>query len=530
MKKILKALKLSSILMIVILSFVACDKDFNTLGSDIIGDKNFQTKSVSFSATSYNKKINPIVTNGLPANLLGIYNDPVYGTTTANVVSQLQATSFSVDFGANVVVDSVILSIPYFNKVAEDSPDSAGNTVYSISDSVYGDYPIKLSLYRINYFLRNFNPDTEFDDPQYYYSNDNTTIDFDSHIESLIYENDAFYPTSEEIQLTVFNSETGEFDEGEKLTPRLRAHLDEDYWKTIILDKEDQPEISNANNFTNYFRGVYFKTEAVNPDGHMTLLDLSNTNANITIHYSFDSEIIEGRDVAEYVMLFSGTRLNTFQNNFNFPLIDGDESLGDEKLYIKGGEGSIAIVDLFGNVDNDNNGMSDELEDFKSQKDNWLINEANLIFYEDQSMFSPNEDFHKYDRIYLYDLNNNIPITDYNFDGTVNDSDPVNSRIFHLGQRFVDENGAARFKIRVTEHINRLLQTDSTNTKLGLVLSTNVNLSQNTRIKDSENEILDVIPVGSVLNPKGTILLGSNPSVPADKRVQLEIFYTEPDN
>jgi hypothetical protein len=145
-------------------------------------------------------------------------------------------------------------------------------------------------------------------------------------------------------------------------------------------------------------------------------------------------------------------------------------------------------------------------------------------------MFSPNEDFHKYDRIYLYDLNNNIPITDYNFDGTVNDSDPVNSRIFHLGQRFVDENGAARFKIRVTEHINRLLQTDSTNTKLGLVLSTNVNLSQNTRIKDSENEILDVIPVGSVLNPKGTILLGSNPSVPVDKRVQLEIFYTEPDN
>ena len=32
------------------------------------------------------------------------------------------------------------------------------------------------------------------------------------------------------------------------------------------------------------------------------------------------------------------------------------------------------------------------------------------------------------------------------------------------------------------------------------------------------------------MSPKGTVLHGSNINVPEEKRVQLEIFYTEPEN
>ena len=39
MKKIQKALKLSVFLLLASTVFIACDKDFNTLGSDIIGSK-----------------------------------------------------------------------------------------------------------------------------------------------------------------------------------------------------------------------------------------------------------------------------------------------------------------------------------------------------------------------------------------------------------------------------------------------------------------------------------------------------------
>ena len=88
-------------------------------------------------------------------------------------------------------------------------------------------------------------------------------------------------------------------------------------------------------------------------------------------------------------MLFNGIRLNTFDNTFNITLDDGDSELGDEKLYLKGGEGSMAIIDLFDNVDADGNGISDELEDFKSHKGNWLGLPVTRILYAITSTLCP---------------------------------------------------------------------------------------------------------------------------------------------
>ena len=191
----------------------------------------------------------------------------------------------------------------------------------------------------------------------------------------------------------------------------------------------------------------------------------------------------------------------------------------------------MAVIDLFGNTDLDGNNISDQLEEFKSHKDDWLINEASLVFYEDESMYSPNEDYHKYDRVYLYDVKNNNPILDYFIDPTVNETNPVNSRVVHLGQRLNDDDGTPyRFKLRITEYVNNILLKDSTNTRLGLVLSTNVNIIQNSKIKEAEDENVTVVPSASILSPKGTILYGSNENTPEDKRVYLEIFYTEPTN
>ncbi|MDU8884830.1 DUF4270 domain-containing protein [Yeosuana sp. MJ-SS3] len=532
MKKNLNALKLIFVVLIVTLSFIACDKDYNTIGSDIIGDKNFVTSSAIFSATSYNKKLNPVQTNNLPSNLLGFHNDPVYGNTTANIVTQLLPQVYSVDFGENTLVDSVILSIPYYSKVSADSPDENGNTLYSISDSLYGDSPIKLSVYRTDYFLRNFDPQSEFNDPQYYYSDANSTINFDNHITDLLYENPLFTPSSDAIPIFEINESTGVYEEKERLAPALRVHLDADYWKEVIIDKQDDTELSNQNNFINYFRSLYFKAEAISTEGNIIMLNMASTSANITIYYSKDSVVTEGeRDPGTYTMTFGGIRFNTLENNFNLTLEDGDSDLGDEKLYLKGGEGSMAVIDLFGNTDLDGNDIPDELEEFKSHKDDWLINEANLVFYEDEDMYTPEDDYHKYDRVYLYDAKNNNPVIDYFIDPTINEINPINSRVVHLGQRFNDDDGTPyRFKIRITEYINSILLKDSTNTRLGLVLSTNVNTIQNGKIKGSEDQNVTVVPSASVLTPKGTILYGSNNNVPENKRVYLEIFYTEPAN
>src|SRR5210317_1726895 len=154
MKKKHIALKNIAIVNILIGLFIACDKDFASLVSDIINNDtatHFKTDAIHFDVVTYNKKLGPVQTNNLPINLLGIYNDPLYGLTSYNIVSQINTDIFDREFGENVVMDSVVLTIPYFSKAVNVNDE--GETIYEL-DSVFGNSSIKLSIYENNYFLR----------------------------------------------------------------------------------------------------------------------------------------------------------------------------------------------------------------------------------------------------------------------------------------------------------------------------------------------------------------------------------------
>ncbi|GAA3600450.1 DUF4270 domain-containing protein [Flavivirga amylovorans] len=555
MKKTIKALKFPVIFLLIALSFIACDEEFSVLESDVLGkgNANFGIGDTILPITAYNKKLNTLQINNLNSNLLGFYNDPEFGQTTASVVTQVTPTSLSPSFGVNPVIDSVILSIPYFSKVI--GVDTNGNSTYSIKDSLYGDpeAEIKLSIYRNNYFLRSFNPNSA-NSPQNYFSNgnsginltdnfaliENNTINFDDH-KGEILKDTMFSPSADAIKTTI-----GDGDDAvtSRTVPAFRTHLDDtddtkNFWKTTIIDIEGQPELSNVSNFYDYFRGLYFKAEAVSGNGNMFLLNFASADANIAIHYSTGEE--NSRTQATYSLNFSGgNRLNTFINNYNTTFVDGDPDLGDETLYLKGAEGSMAIVDLFGN---DPDAYDDFINDFRKTDDNGdfikdkrtgdfvlkkIINEAQLIIHEDIS--SDNEGLHRYDRIYAYDIKNNIILADYGADqATSNPSDPLNSIIFHLGQRDPDQK---KYKIRLTRHLNNILLKDSTNTKIGLVLSTNVNYLNNAEILNSNNDDVTAIPAAAILSPRGTILHGNRVrnGVDSSKRMKLSVFFTEPEN
>jgi len=557
MKKIFKALKFTSFLLFTILAIVACDQDFNSIESDVIGLKSFNTGSYPIPITSYNKKLDSLRINNLSANLLGVYNDPAFGKTSASIITQITPTEFDTSFGDNPVIDSVIMTIPYYNKIIGDSTDINGNSVYSISDSLFGNSAIKLSIYQNNYFLRDFNPNAELQASQNYYSHasdianttdnfaitETSTINFDEHKGPLVYEDIAFIPSSDAIVIKKVSTDGTETTE--RIAPALRAHLDPAFWTAAIIDKEGSDALKNANNFYNYFRGLYFKAQAINGEGNMLLFNIAGSGSNITIYYSYDSSADSTEKLQDtYILNFNGNRLNTFINDYNLvSLENGDKTNGDEKLYLKGAEGSMAVVDVFsGNVDCD--GVEETaLECFKKEyravDENGeyiikngdfvlrkLINEAQLVIYEDETMNKPSEDYHKYDRIYAYDAKNNLPLLDYNFDPSTNTSDAYNSKLIHLGQRITDENGVSKFKIRITQHLNNILIKDSTNTKLGLVLSTNVNYVSTSSILNSQDMVTGV-PASSIITPRGTTLYGSNVNVPENKRMSLEIFFTE---
>ena len=125
MKNIIKSIKLPAAFLLVTCLFIACDKDYNVLESDVIGSENtnFKNSDTLWPVIGYNKKLDSLQINGLgntsansitlAANLLGVYNDPNYGITTASIVSQITPQYYGVSFGTAPILDSVVLTIPY---------------------------------------------------------------------------------------------------------------------------------------------------------------------------------------------------------------------------------------------------------------------------------------------------------------------------------------------------------------------------------------------------------------------------------
>jgi hypothetical protein len=542
------ALKNSIVLVVLFSIFIACEKDFASIDSDIINEDtatNFNTTSESFNVITYNDALGPVQTNSLGVNSLGIYDDPNYGRTSANVVTQVTSGLINPTFGENVVLDSVVLTLSYFSTTVGISED---NIIDFELDSILprGDEysPIKLSIYENNYFLRDFDPNAEFNTTQNYFSNksaSNSELINDSELEgTLLHVEDELIISDESIILTDGDEENPTVTE--TLTPSIRIKFDNlAYWKDKILDQEGSPVLSNANNFNNYFRGIYFKAETINNDGSMLILSFAEqnvNNANITLYYSLDSSTEGERDQETYMLTFGPNRVTFLENNFNTPLTDGDEINGDSRLFLKGGEGSVASISLFNgeNSDADDN-MDNTFESWRRQFVNLnedgtfesskrLVNEANLVFYVDPAMVNGEEP----DRVYLYDRNNNIPLVDYFTDLAISEN-PGSSIQNHLGvlEREGDEptGQGIRYKMKITSHINNLLIQDSTNVKLGLSISANVNLEGTVpqRSQQVSNGITNNVPVSSIISPRGTILHGSN-SEDENKRVFLEIFYT----
>lgn len=560
MKHKTNALKVVVTLLILVLTFVACDKDFNDLQSDVLGKENlnFTTSEMELPVLAYNKKLDSVQINNLSSNLLGVYNDPVYGLTTASIVSQITPTSFNPQFGTNTVVDSVVLSIPYFSR------SISSNEVipqYSIRDSLYGEEqdgsmnPVKLSIYSNTYYLRDYVPFELGSNNQLYYSyadasvNDtlnkaldgSNIIDFDNFKGPLLYQDPEFEPSAEAIA-------TNKTTNGEVTTdygvPALRVKMDTAFWSNTIVKayKADSTILRNGNNFKNYFRGIYIKAEPINQKGNMILLNTTSSGANITIYYTKDSTTEGETTKGTYTFNFSGNRLNTFINEFNGPTLqNGNSTDGDDKLYLKGMGGSMAVVDLF-KTQEDLQSFIDMFREKDPETGEYvtdpstgdyklksLLNEAQLIVYEDETMpqgplHENGEDFHKYDRLYAYDLKNNQATVDYLLDPTDNQRDPFNSKFVSLGQRIANDGTNYNYKIRLTEQLNSLLIKDSINTKIGIVSTPNVNYRSTARILNSTGTVTKV-PAATMISPRGTVVYGSNTT--SDKKLVLKLFYTE---
>ncbi|HQW68865.1 MAG TPA: DUF4270 domain-containing protein [Flavobacterium sp.] len=597
------------VVLLSVVLLISCDKDFNEIGTDIVGGDNdhYQfTKYTEATVKSYNQKLDAIASNNLPINPLGIFDNPAFGTTTASFVTQLELGTANPIFN-NVdpeeydllptVIDSVILEVPYFNRLK--STDSEGKKTYRL-DSIYGvsESKFKLSIYQSNFFLRDLDPSQSLVGQQLFYT-DNQDIE-NNKIPVLLNnmptsnplnsdgrQNSQFFFDKREHRTTTLDSD----DEvvAVRSVPSMRLHLDKTVFSNKILNAPSGQLANNAV-FKNYFRGLYFKTESLGNPGNMAMMNFKG--GKVTIYYNEDRKTTNSDGVITYtrvdktlVLNMTGNTVSLQSNsneNTNYQAATSSAAEAS-KLYLKGGQGSIAVIDIFGTTDlykynaaldgSGNqikdaegnvlyiksitpNSVSDELDDLRyanvnsdgssiyySKAKTWLINEANLTFYIDKTAMS-NVKSVEPNRLLLYDLNNKRVLLDYALDGTTNGTYPKLNKYVHGGNllnedgTFVKQikgettdevaNKGHKYKIRLTNHIRNLIKNDSTNVRLGLAVTETINNAAFSKLKTA-NSNTNSAPTMSVLSPVGTILYGSSIDVPEGQRLKLEIYYTKPD-
>ena len=537
--------KVAAILFFII-SIVSCQEDFNTIGSDIIGDGSLlsqldNTKNV----VAYSRKLAPVQTNIIPVSQLGVFNDGTFGKSSISFLTQLQMETPNVIFGDSIgheiTLDSVMLYIPYYNQNTTED----GVTSYTL-DSVYGASPINININESNYFLRDLDPSSNFQDAQLYYSNEATLFEANLLQNELATEITDFIPSSEGYEIINRDTSTDGSTQIDTtiIAPGIRVALSNDYFQEKILGKEGAPELSNDNNFKDYFRGLYFKVNSDTEDGN--LLIFNPELATITLYYNFlradvdssgdpvlddDGNAVIDTIYNNYILRFGGINLNVFDNELTPDIaaaIANPNTLeGDETLYLRGGDGIMTVINLFGE-DVDSNGIADELEVLRDQE--WIIDDARLKFYIDQNKVTGGNT--EPERISIYNINNSTVLADYFLDPTSSNL-PADAITNHLGkiERDTDNNGVS-YTINLTHHISNLINKDSTNVSLGLMTSQNVLLNGFQKLDtllnpNQELPTIKTVQRSSVISHEGTVLYGNN-TLNEDKKLVLEIYYTEP--
>jgi hypothetical protein len=420
------------------------------------------------------------------------------------------------------------------DKDTDTQNPNAGATQYDV-DSLLGniDASFKIKVQELDYYLRSYDPTDNFESFQKYYSDETQLLNFSGFT---IHDDEVSIDTNEIVIYKEDDPDTDDVDESEevkeRLTPRLRLPLDKDFFQRKIIDHEGSDDMTNADNFNIYFKGLVLQAYDFSDD---LLMILDYSNAKINIEYEYDkynkndtddntSDDTIDKVKANYELNLSGNQINVFNKSaYNQDILNNLNSTENlSRVFLKGGEGLIAEIDLF--TDNDGNNVLDEI-----RANGWLVNEANLTMYVDKDKIIESGDFIEPFRVYLYDIDAKTPLPDYYIDNSTGPK-KSNEKIIHSGILELDEDDKGlKYKIRISEHIKNIVRNDSISPKLGLAVSSSISNSVNTDVKTTD--VMKYIPLATAINPLGTVLIGPNPEPENfDKRMRLEIYYTEINN
>jgi len=517
--KISSITKYIAVIVVFLISLIACEKDFKDIGIDLVDNNEFDTDILISNIIAFNLKVDSVRVDSLPQYVLGVNQSNLLGKTTASIATQISLPVSNITFGENPTIDSVILDIPYYNTLTgtqkvpdlstEDETDSIVVPVFEL-DSIIGnkDNSIIITVSELATFLNDLNP-LDPTKRKRYYSNKTYAL-AGAPLFSGRFTPDA-NDTVAYIKHRNLKGDVFEIDSIKRVDaiPSMKFALDEDFFANNFLNQSNSAIFSSSEEFSHFFRGLYIT--ATGTDGSLITVPLSN--GSVSIFYSNDENVTDGngattvsRVAQVHIFPLVGIAANKFEHDYSTAtsniqarLQNPDKINGEQKLYLQGASGSMILLDLF---------LNENLNDIRSK--NWLINEANIKLFVDKdesNSYLPN-------RLFLYNYDDNSHMVDLFSEGAA----------AYDGKLHYDDNGDPDYyRFRITAYISRILKKEGSfeNSKLAVRAFSPFDIPSFLRLSDTI-----VKPFN--WNPKGVSLFGNREL--GNKKLSLEIFYTEPIN
>lgn len=290
----MKTLRFIGVLAVMLSVLVACNNQTSSIGlglAEQLGTDYTDTITV----TAYSFLEDTLSTTNTTANLIGEVHDPVFGDCRASTYAQFNLTGSSVNFGANPVVDSIVLTLQLASYYG-DTNSRVGLRVYQLTEPLSGTY------------------------------NSASTVNYDPTPLNYALTGYAIQPTTSVVV------DTGNY------SPHLRIRLSNAFGQYLL---NNQHHMTSNAAFKSFFHGLCISAVShTGPVGYILLTSMNSSLSGITLYYHN-----EGGNTIKYTFPCPTDckRFNHYDHNYNASsnadfiqeVLQGNRAIGTSKLFLQ---------------------------------------------------------------------------------------------------------------------------------------------------------------------------------------------------
>ncbi len=204
----------------------------------------------------------------LAVNLWGAMEDPVFGKSYGGIYFQMSTDRSNVDFGDNLTLDSVVLTLLYSNQGYGDLSVPQNLNIYRVTEQFFKD----TAYFQFNSFLTDATP--------------LATVN-------------GFVPNF---------TDSLEINDSVKFAPGLRIRLD-DVLGNDLLANSGQNNLASDEAFKAFLNGLYLAPDTNAPGKGMVYFDIFAANSKLTLYYN-------GGETFDFLINSNSGSVNNFRHDY----------------------------------------------------------------------------------------------------------------------------------------------------------------------------------------------------------------------